>query len=325
MIERKGTKMNNLISVDNDARSRRNFFAKAGAFITAAGVLPSLVKAQTLNSDVDILNYALRLERLEASFYTVGLSKFKVADFAASAFAKNLTATQVSNAYTYFQAIQMHEMSHVSQISAAIQGMGATPVNVDCYGFQPYGSDNKTFLNADSFIAVAMVLENTGVMAYDGAVGLIQSPSLRTTAATIATVEARHASYLNFLNGVIPFPAAYDTPASAATILTAASSFLASCTSFPAIAVAGPQNVTTASKTLELTAAGSMSAGGDIPIVTYEWETVLGNNASVQNPNSPTPTVTFLGGPGTYNFALLVMDAAGNTGTAQLKVIYTGV
>jgi rubrerythrin len=316
--------MNTLISVDNDARSRRNFFAKAGAFLTAAGVAPVLLQAQTLNSDIDILNYALRLERLELSFYTIGLSKFAATDFAASAFAKNLTAAQAANSYTYLQAIQQHEMSHVSQIAAAITALGGTAVPTDCYGFQPYGNDNKTFLNADSFIAVAMVLENTGVMAYDGAISLIQSATLRTTAATIATIEARHAAYLNELNGLIPFPNAYDTPASAATVLTAASAFLANCSTFPAVAVAGPQNSTTSSKTLQLNSTGSQSAGGNIPIVSYTWETVLGNNASVQNPNSPNPVVTFLGGPGTYTFALVIVDAAGNTGTTQLKVIYTG-
>lgn len=316
--------MDKLISVDNDARSRRNFFAKAGAFIAAAGVAPSLLKAQTFTSDVDILNYALRLERLEAAFYTVGLSKFAATDFAASNFAKSLTAAQAANAYTYFQAIQQHEMTHVSTITTAIMSMGGTPAPVDCYGFQPYGSDNKTFASADSFIAVAMVLENTGVMAYDGAISLVQSASLRTTAATIATVEARHAAYINQLNGMIPFPSAFDTPATATTVLTAATSFLAGCSTFPAVAVAGPQNVTTSSKTLQLNSTGSTSAGGTLPIISYIWETVLGANASVQNPNSPTPTVTFLGGPGIYTFSLVVTDAAGNTGSTQLKVIYTG-
>jgi hypothetical protein len=311
------------MSVDNDARSRRNFFAKAGALLTA-GVAPSLLQAQTPTSDIDILNYALRLERLEATFYMLGLSKFKATDFAASAFAKNLTTAQVTNAYTYIQTIAQHEMTHVNQISAAITAMGGTVAPADCYAFQPYGPDNKTFLSADSFIGVAMVLENSGVSAYDGAISLLQSSTLRTTAATIATVEARHAGYLNSLNGVIPFPAAYDTPATEATILALASTYLASCSTFPAIAVAGPQNVTTSSKTLQLNATGSMSANGSIPIVSYLWQTVLGDNASVQNPTSPTPTVTFLGGPGIYNFGLVIADAAGNTGTTQLAVIYTG-
>ncbi len=84
------------------------------------------------------------------------------------------------------------------------------------------------------------------------------------------------------------------------------------------------KNTTTASKTLQLNSTGSTSAGGTLPIISWVWETVLGGNASIQNPNSPSPTVTFLGGPGTYTFALVVMDAAGNSGSTQLKVVYTG-
>jgi Ferritin-like domain len=315
--------MNKTISVDHGARSRRNFFAQASAILAATGLVPNMIEAQTFTSDVDLLNFALRLERLEATFYTVGLSKFAATDFAASNFAKNLTAAQVANTYMYFQTIQQHEVTHVSQITAAIMSMGGTPAATDCYGFQPYGMDVKTMASADSFVGVAMVLENTGVMAYDGAISQIQSPALRTTAATIATVEARHAGYLNQLNGVIPFPGAFDTPATAATILAAASAFLVSCSTFPANAVAGPANTTTASKTLQLNADGSTSSGG-LPIVYYQWEAVLGSNASVMNANSPNPTVTFLGGPGIYSFTLVIADSAGNMGTTQLKITYTG-
>jgi Ferritin-like domain len=317
--------MNNAISVDVDARSRRNFFAKAGAFLAAAGVAPSFLKAQTFTSDVDILNYALRLERLEASFYTIALSKFAPTDFAASNFAKNLTATQVANAYTYIQTIQQQELSHVNQITAAITGMGGTPVPEDCYGFQPYGNDNKTFVSPDSFISAAMNIENTGVSAYDGAISLVQSAALRTTAATIATVEGRHAAYLNFLNGVIPFPSAYDTAGTAASVTAALTPYFAPCSSFPVTVVVGPQNVITSSNTLQLNSNGTMSAGGgQYPIIYYVWETILGGHATVTNANSPNPTVTFLGGPGIYNFSLVVVDSAGETGSAQLKATYTG-
>ena len=53
-------------------------------------------------------------------------------------------------------------------------------------------------------------LENTGVSAYDGAIAHIQRAALLTAGATIATVGARHASYLNLLNGDVPFPRAFD-------------------------------------------------------------------------------------------------------------------
>jgi hypothetical protein len=307
---------------DARARSRRDFFAKASAFFVAAGVAPML-EAQTFNSDTDLLNFALRLERLEASFYTQGLAKFAATDIAAAQFAQNFGPKQVANIYSNLQAIQQQEMSHVMQISAAITALGGTAAASDCYGFQPYGGDVKSLKTADSFIAVAMTLENTGVMAYDGAISQIQSATLRTTAATIATVEARHAAYLNELNGVSPFPAAYDTAGTAATILTAAASFLAPCSIFPPTAVAGPKNQTTSSKTFQLDGSASTASNGQ-PVVSWVWETVLGNNATVAMATYPKPTVTFLGGPGVYSFTLMVMDANGNQGVDTVKVTYTG-
>jgi hypothetical protein len=63
------------------------------------------------------------------------------------------------------------------------------------------------------------------VSAYDGAIGLIDAPELQTAGATIATVEARHAAYLNDLNGDSPFPAAFDTPLSMEEVLAAAAPF----------------------------------------------------------------------------------------------------
>jgi len=62
------------------------------------------------------------------------------------------------------------------------------------------------------YVALAQVLEDTGVMAYDGAIAYIRKASLQTAGATIATVEARHASYLRLLNGEVPFPDAFDEP-----------------------------------------------------------------------------------------------------------------
>jgi hypothetical protein len=42
-------------------------------------------------------------------------------------------------------------------------------------------------------------------MAYDGAIAYIDRRALQTAGATVATVEARHASYLNLLNRAVPF------------------------------------------------------------------------------------------------------------------------
>jgi len=322
--------MDQVATLDARARSRRNFFAGAGAMLAAAGVMSKL-EAQTGNGDVDILNFALRLERLEASFYQQALGRFTATDFANAAFAKNFSASQVTSAFGYFQTIASHEMTHVMQLSATIRQLGGTLAPIDCYGFQPFGGDTQTFRSADSFIATAMILENTGVSAYDGAIASISAPNLRTAAATIATVEARHASYLNLLNGMSPFPNAFDPTASATDVLTAANRYLSSCSSFPPNAVAGPTGpnpgtfATTSQKaSFPLDATLSTTADGS-PVVSYLWETVLGSNATVTNANNPRPTVTFNGGPGIYSFFLVVTDRFGNNSTAEVKINYTGV
>ena len=323
--------MKQVATLDARARSRRNFFAGAGAVLATAGIVGKLEAQTSGNPDVDILNFALRLERLEASFYQQGLLKFTANDFTNAAFARNFTAAQVASSFTYFQQIAAHEMTHVMQVSATIVSLGGTLAPTDCYGFQPFGGDLQTFRSVDSFVATAAVLENTGVMAYDGAIASITAPNLRTVAATIATVEARHAAYLNLLNGQNPFPNAFDPTATANDILTAASKFLTGCSVFPPNAVGGPVGptpgtfATTSQKVgFALDASQSTSADGSA-IVSYLWETVLGSNATVQNPLSPQPTVTFNGGPGIYSFSVMVTDRFGNNSNAFVKVNYTGV
>ena len=318
------TDMENEKSLDVRARSRRDFFANAAALLAAAGVAGKLEAQTGGNGDVTILNFALRLERLEAAFYTQGLAKFGPNDFANANFAKNFTPSQVASAYTYFQAIQQHEMTHVMQLSGVIQQLGGTLVAPDCYAFSAYGTDLTTFKTADSFVAVAMVLENTGVMAYDGAISMISAANLRTAAATIATVEARHAAYLNLLNGQIPFPSAFDTPGAAADILTAASKFIANCGMFPPTAVANPKNAVAHAQGFMLDATASTTANGS-PVVSYLWQPVLGTNAKFNNPNVAQPTVTFNSGPGLYNFVLMVTDSFGNNSTDTTTVNYLGM
>lgn len=105
-----------------------------------------------------------------------------------------------------------------------IESLGGTPVSECKYEFG-YGSDFQKFL------AIARALENTGVSAYLGQVENIINKTLLTAAGTIVTVEARHASWLNYKTGNNPFPDAFDTPLNSTEVLAIASGFFVSCPS----------------------------------------------------------------------------------------------
>jgi rubrerythrin len=162
--------------------------------------------------DIAVLNYALTLEHLEYAFYRDGLDQFNAGVFAGFP----------AGTRDLFLEIRDHEQAHVDALTQTIQDLGGTPVAEACYDFG-YGND------VNAFVDVAQLLENTGVMAYDGAIASIKSGDLQTTGASIATVEARHASYLNSLNGDDPFPDAFDTPKTQEEILAAAGGFIVDC------------------------------------------------------------------------------------------------
>ena len=204
-------------------------YNSTAAIIAGAALIATTLNAQTTTvTDLDILNYALTLERLEASFYTEGLKRFTPTDFNNGVFSQNLGNqndlfgdTVTGDAYSYLQLIRNHEQTHVRFLLRTIQSLGGTPKPACTYNF--------TYNNIDDFLATAVVLEDTGVSAYDGAAKLIKNPAILTAAATIATVEGRHASYLRLITGAIPFPNAFDPAKTMAEVLAAAGGFITSC------------------------------------------------------------------------------------------------
>lgn len=201
-----------------DTISRRSLLKSGAVSLGAAivGLSPLLnatVSAAPLMTDVDVLNYALTLEHLEYAFYRDGLKRF-------TRQALGVNGGQWSQLYGYIEQIRDHERIHVDTLTSVINSLGGTPVRELRYNFG--------YTDARSFGKVAQALENTGVMAYTGAAKLIKNGDLLTAAATIATVEARHASFLNLLNGDNPFPAAFDTPKTPDEILAIAGQFIVS-------------------------------------------------------------------------------------------------
>jgi len=155
-------------------------------------------------SDVDILNYALTLERLEATFYRRVLTRFTEEEFENADVFEGLGDYLRTNAFENFQRISEHEDTHVETLVSVIRDAGGKPVPPSEYNFG--------IADVASAVRTAKLLENTGVRAYDGAIAHIYAAAYLTAGATIATVEARHASYLNLLNRTSPFPTAFDKP-----------------------------------------------------------------------------------------------------------------
>jgi hypothetical protein len=303
--------------------SRRDWFSGSAALLGAGAVSAILARAQTggVTNDINLLNFALRLENLESAFYSQGLSSFAPKDFQNSAAVQAIGGSKIgASLYSNLVDIGKHEKDHVAKLVQTIVGMGGTPQPIDCYNFG--------FKTADDFLRIAQTLENTGVMAYDGAIAGLQNPALQTAAATIATVEARHAAYLNLLNFALPFPTPFDTTQTMQQVLSAAGQYLTTgCNPQPVqltYAQAGPTKhaiITTSSATVRLDGTKSTSANGQ-PL-TYLWNQDLGSPLlAILNLTFPTATAILMAGPGEYSIALKVTDTFGDNDQDVIKIIY---
>ena len=175
----------------------RRGLVRGGALALAAAALPggraALAQANRAGgqgggdgggdgyTDLEVLNYALTLEHLEYAFYRDGLERFSARDFNRAGFRKP--------AYGRLKTIREHERIHVETLTDVITDLGGDPVEeAPCYAFA------DAFRSVESFLATAQLLENTGVMAYDGAIALIDAPRALKLAHGRRTVrvEFRH-------------------------------------------------------------------------------------------------------------------------------------
>lgn len=161
-----------------------------------------------------ILNYALTLEHLEATFYREALAKFSAEDFANAGY-------NGTNFYKNLQEIGRDEQTHVDFLTTALKGAGVTPVAACTYDF---GN-----LTPDTFLATASIIEGIGVSAYLGAAALITNKAYVTAAGSILTVEARHNAFFRGNLGMSPFPQPFDIPLDFNQVYSLASPFIKAC------------------------------------------------------------------------------------------------
>jgi len=168
-----------------------------GAFLSSAEAAIS-TKKKSAKNDAKILNYALTLEYLESAFYKQAVTNQA---YGSSAALK-----------TFAETVAKHEAAHVKFLKGALgSAAGKSPK----FDFGSAVTDQATFA------ATAQVLEDTGVSAYIGQVKNIFVPGTLQAAATIATIEARHAGWIRNINGELGAPASFDVPKSEKATLKA--------------------------------------------------------------------------------------------------------
>ncbi|MBD1394026.1 ferritin-like domain-containing protein [Mucilaginibacter glaciei] len=152
----------------------------------ALGTMFKKAYGQTSTAGViDVLNFALTLEYLEAGFYDKGMKTAGLVPAAGQAYVGKIT---------------QDESVHVTFLQGVIKSLGGTPVTAPTVDFT--GGNNKgngpfptVFSDYKIFLAVAQVFEDTGVRAYKGqAPALLGNQVVLTAALSIHAVEARHAS-----------------------------------------------------------------------------------------------------------------------------------
>ena len=202
-------KDNITLDVLSGASNRRSLLKTIGVASAAvgAGFAAGGIKLQASESSptvVDVLQFALNLEYLEAEFYTVATTG-KTIDQAPYSIGitgqgnEGLTIggskVNFNNNLIFTQAVALEiaqdERDHVTLLRTALMQAGITPVAKPEIKLDALGIG---FSSVASFLTLARIFEDIGVTAYAGAAQLtsVSSSPYIGTAARILATEAQH-------------------------------------------------------------------------------------------------------------------------------------
>ena len=206
---------------------RSDFLKKgaiAGGGLIAGGALfgpyldtaeAAISRRKSKKNDIRILNFALTLEFLEADFYRMAKS--------------NSVSGTDPQLQRYTEWVAGHEAQHVRFLQGAIRAQGGRP------GKKPNFEFGDRVTDVAKYRGTAQVLEDIGVRAYLGQASRILQPKLLTAAGSILAIEARHSSWIRFINApsvadtptnVLPAPTTFDKPATEGATLSKARAFI---------------------------------------------------------------------------------------------------
>jgi hypothetical protein len=201
-----------LATVEIKGMTRSAFIVRgamaAGATYGLGAVSPFVSGALAQGGgDVEIVNFALTLEYLEAAFYTEAAKKVPGLS--------GELAALVSE-------IRDNEVEHVDALTATVKQLGGKPAAVPGVDF------GGAFASTGAFLKLANVFEDTGVSAYNGAATGIESVEVLAAAGGIVQVEARHAALIRLARNRPPAPLAFDKSSTVDEVLSAVKPFITS-------------------------------------------------------------------------------------------------
>lgn len=202
-----------LAAVEVHGMNRSAFLVRsalaAGAVYGVGAVTPYVAGsfAQDGGGDIEVLNFALTLEYLEAAFYAQALKD---------------TPRLSSDVKKLATEIRDNEDEHVDALKAAIEAAGGKAVKSPGVDF------GAAFASEKSFLKLAQTFEDVGVSAYNGAGPSIESAEVLGSAGSIVQIEARHAALIRLARGSTPAPDAFDKSLTTDEVLAAVKPFVRS-------------------------------------------------------------------------------------------------
>jgi rubrerythrin len=150
-------------------------------------------------SDVQILQFGLRFERLQATFYT-------------QADELGTIARMVEAKRRWARTLGAHERAHVKIIKQVL-GPDVEP--------RPFFSFGDAIESGDAFTRTAVAMEDLTVALLAGVAPAVQNRKLTAALFGLLTVEARHAAWARNIVGSNPAPEAMDKARSLSSVRAA--------------------------------------------------------------------------------------------------------
>lgn len=196
-------------------RSKRRGLLGGVGLATLGGMVgvsaPAAAQSEGVLTDINILNFALNLEYLEAEFYVRaafgrGLSNADVdgRGLLGGVAGGTKVAFQTPAIQQYAEEIANDEEAHVKLLRTALGDARVARPSLDlnasftlaaqAAGLIGPGQVFNPFADENSFLLGAFIFEDVGVTAYKGAARFIQNKDFLEVAAGLLAVEAYHAA-----------------------------------------------------------------------------------------------------------------------------------